>query len=96
MNYSSPWLVGLTLGLGALGGGWAWRSYKSEPPPPPPTIEFHRTVTWFMAHPDERLIVLTRCNDNPGSPNAECVNADYARLQADAEDYIARVREKLK
>jgi hypothetical protein len=97
MNHAVPLLVGLTIGAGAVGGGWAWRTYRVEPAPlPPPTIELHRTVSWFMVHPDERRTALVQCHDDPGHTDPDCVNAEQAKLKADAEAYLAKAREAFK
>lgn len=39
-----------------------------------------RTVTWFVAHGDERTTKLLACNDNPGVAmhDPECPNASQA------------------
>lgn len=88
------YLIGLTIGLGAIGGGAAWRYYQPEPavPSTPPTVEFRRTVTWFIDHTEERKVKLRLCQDDPGHSDPDCVNAEHARMRLSGEDYLAKTK----
>ena len=48
-----------------------------------------RTITWYMAHTDERKARITECDNDPGhlKDDPDCINAKRADNQAGVDNF---------
>ncbi len=63
------------------------------PAPQAATIAQDRTITWYMAHNDERKTMIAHCDDDPGhlKDDPDCINAKKADNQAGVNDFKSGV-----